>query len=745
MWKRRSSSTAGLAIVIASVSLLPSCGAAVHARERRTGDWYALSTPHVRLRTDVGSTEARETVWALEDVHGALAHVFFGCRSAALDETTDVTMFARSEDYLAVAPAGTHGYFWPRESDLVVIEPRVVLPAPSGDGAVVQTYAHELTHRFREACLTNAPPWLDEGLARYFETLRPSHDGSLEGVPPVRFDRPVGSASSVDGVHVEHVDLAQLPSATTLLSLSREDFHALASPNDAAAWALVHMMLASGDDELRARFDRYLAALMDGATDPVIAQGALTSGLDLDARLAAYVRADAPRRLVPRVPDAIGEPITRRLEVAEVHIEWADLLARRGARSEARAHLELASRNPAFEVRALLLLARLSAGIERRDLVAHAEAIAPETREILGARAWMALDGDGAIEERIDVLRDLAALESPSVSELTRWADLARMNGDAQPAVAIAERAVRVGPTSWEAHAALALALASVHRLPESRAAFQRSLHLTSHQLEGIARQLERLLARIEGLMPQPPGDVPPEGALPPGTVLDVARQPIASVTGTTEATLDARAFGGACVGFVGRAPAAVFDVPADMPALAVYAHASGDSPEVRDTVLVLETSTGAVRCDDDSGGWPDPGIFAQLPPGRTRVWVGTYERDRAGTPFTLTLARHRTLGREPLPSVCGLAEGNGASFGPVVVGARVVLGRHTPVSGGEGDALHAVEASTNWMPEMESFVGREATVTQLEGEDGAGCPIVRVDADAGTWLWRVRDMSRPR
>lgn len=751
------SSRFGPRLAIATVTSLglamSSCGgAAFHARESRMGEWYALATPHVRLQTDVGSRDARETAWALEDLHRALAQVFFDCRAGALEEPVDVTLFAQAEDYRAVSPPGSVGLFWPAESDLVAMEPRVVLPARVGHsrGAVLQTYAHELTHRFVEGCLPDAPTWLGEGLAKYFETLRVDDNDVLLGVPPFRFDDggPM-HAVRADGLRVQRVDPDGLPSLAALFGLSRQEFYAgdadpnVVNANHAAAWAFVHMMLAGPDPDLRARFGRYLSALSDGRADASSALETAFEGIDLDALFASYVRAEHARQRVAFTRGGVGEPLARRLEIGEVNLRWGELLARAGATDEARAHLHAAEQSPAFEARALLLLASLTYGIERRDLVARAEAIAPGTREVLGARAWIAFEEDGAADERLELLRDLAALESPTAVELARWADLLRLNGDAQPAVAISERAIELSPTSWEAHASLALSLASVHRFPESRAAFERALHLTSHHLPGTAAQLDRLMARVESFMPQPLGDTPPADDLRV-VELDRESEPLARMTGTTEATLDARRFGGTCVGFVGTTPAAVVDVPADMPALAIYAQASGASPELRDTVLVVETSTGAMRCDDDSGGWPDPGIFAQLPAGRTRIWVGTYESERAGTPFTLTLASHRPLGNEPIPSACGLAQANGEAHGPVIVGARVVLGRHTPVSGGGDDALHAVTASTNWMPEMESFVGREATVTQLEGQDGAGCAIVRVDADAGSWLWRVRDMSRP-
>jgi hypothetical protein len=82
------------------------------------------------------------------------------------------------------------------------------------------------------------------------------------------------------------------------------------------------------------------------------------------------------------------------------------------------------------------------------------------------------------------------------------------------------------------------------------------------------------------------------------------------------------------------------------------------------------------------------------------------------------------------VPRWCGMA-GASITYGPIVPGSVIVLGRHSPWSG-----------DTNWTGEMERYVGVRARVTELGGVDDAGCPGVRVDADGGQWFWRIRDIS---
>lgn len=87
-------------------------------------------------------------------------------------------------------------------------------------------------------------------------------------------------------------------------------------------------------------------------------------------------------------------------------------------------------------------------------------------------------------------------------------------------------------------------------------------------------------------------------------------------------------------------------------------------------------------------------------------------------------------------PHDCGQAM---ASYGPLQIGSRIVLGAHTPWTGADGQGGY-VSQDTNWGDEMSAYVGQTAMITSLEGLDTAGCAIVHVDVDGGQWVWRVRD-----
>lgn len=92
------------------------------------------------------------------------------------------------------------------------------------------------------------------------------------------------------------------------------------------------------------------------------------------------------------------------------------------------------------------------------------------------------------------------------------------------------------------------------------------------------------------------------------------------------------------------------------------------------------------------------------------------------------------------IPTACGMASGT-EDYGPLHVGSRVVLGRHTPYTG-PGAYGEMVYDDTYWAGDMEAYVGMVATIVSLDTGDPAGCAVVRVDLDGGSWYWRIRDMT---
>src|SRR5262249_18055336 len=135
-----------------------------------------LRSPHFRLRTDLPREEARAVILDLEERWartGAVVDLILP--SGPAPGETDVIIFARKEDFAAIAP-GIAGAFGQEDERGVP----VIIVGPTDDGySRPQVLQHELVHRFVWRRLSRLPPWLDEGMAELFSSMS-WHDGTLE-------------------------------------------------------------------------------------------------------------------------------------------------------------------------------------------------------------------------------------------------------------------------------------------------------------------------------------------------------------------------------------------------------------------------------------------------------------------------------------------------------------------------------------------------------------------------------------
>lgn len=177
-----------------------------------------------------------------------------------------------------------------------------------------------------------------------------------------------------------------------------------------------------------------------------------------------------------------------------------------------------------------------------------------------------------------------------------------------------------------------------------------------------------------------------------------------------------------------------------------------------QDTTLVLQRDDGTFACNDDDDGL-NPALDLQLSAGSHRAWVGVYNDSDIGSSFKLGLTTRggltsnavesltpgagdaisgSAIRSSAIPRECGMDE---ARYGSIVVGQGLVLRRHAPYSGPNPDGSSSSE-ETNFVQEMEPFVGQRTTVTRLSGVDESGCPGVRVAADDSEHFWRIRDQG---
>ncbi|TGD72559.1 DUF1570 domain-containing protein [Mangrovimicrobium sediminis] len=96
-------------------------------------------------------------------------------------------------------------------------------------GEAMRTAYHEISHLVSANLLGPTPPWLNEGLAEYFETMRVRGEGA-------RF--------VLDRAHLQLLRRNGVPALDDLLTKDRQAWHTQRrARNYAAAWSLVHFLM----------------------------------------------------------------------------------------------------------------------------------------------------------------------------------------------------------------------------------------------------------------------------------------------------------------------------------------------------------------------------------------------------------------------------------------------------------------------------------------------------------------------
>jgi hypothetical protein len=263
------STLVGLVVLAVGCAHAPSAGRSVEAK------WIELTSRHFTLRTDLGHKQALAALVDFESVYGTLESVAFP--GDAPRDRIDVVLFNDEETFRKLAPRGASGYFMPRQADDPEPQPTIVIHGRvlfAGDlvEATQRRFRHELTHRFLDHRLRWTPPWLEEGLAEYYSTLKVSGGEAVVGILPstklLRVDIHIGTLlieSSVD----DRIELDDVPTVQQLLTADFATFHD--PQHDLAyyvgAWTFVHMML-NGPFGYGPHFQRFLDLLAGGATPP---------------------------------------------------------------------------------------------------------------------------------------------------------------------------------------------------------------------------------------------------------------------------------------------------------------------------------------------------------------------------------------------------------------------------------------------------------------------------------------------
>ncbi|MES1187979.1 MAG: hypothetical protein ABUL60_29445 [Myxococcales bacterium] len=295
----------GVLSVLLAVSVGACASTPFRGPEQGGPDWLEARSAHFRLFTSQGESRARDALSELEQTHAVFEQVAFPSTESPPGITEIVVLPAEDFDALAAAgatQAWAAAYF---QSGRAGMASRMVVRGDLGDQAFGM-FQHELTHRFVAFHFPNAPVWLNEGLASFWQTLEVRGGVAYFG----------GEVQTT----VEPTPFREL------VTLGAAEFYAedrtTVEENYVAASALTRVLYF----EHRRAFNDYLNALKSGQTTPAQAWHRATSTElpQIETDLASFF---SEHGTLGELAAPKTEPLVdvAPVDASDVHVLWASL------------------------------------------------------------------------------------------------------------------------------------------------------------------------------------------------------------------------------------------------------------------------------------------------------------------------------------------------------------------------------------------------------------------------------------
>ena len=302
------------------LALLTVLGVSLFAAETR---WLRLKSPSFEMYSSASDRNARETLKYFEQVHA-----FFAQAMGALPGTVlpvRIIGFSSKKEYDPYSPnnAAIAYYQGTPRIDYIVLSQT----GPEVFPVAVHEYVHLVT---RHAGL-KLPPWLNEGLAEFYSTLKPLGDKIVLG------DLIVGRYRAL--LHEKWVPLSVIVKADHNSPFYNEKSQAGSLYNE--GWALVHMLVLK--DEYRSGFSKFLRESSAGTpTEEALLKVYGKSVDQVDHELDAYLHGSQFKAVVvpQKLEKAADEFSVEPASPFDVKLALADLLNRPAKEQEMRTMLE---------------------------------------------------------------------------------------------------------------------------------------------------------------------------------------------------------------------------------------------------------------------------------------------------------------------------------------------------------------------------------------------------------------------
>jgi tetratricopeptide (TPR) repeat protein len=207
--------------------------------------WSRMVSSNFDLYTTTGERTARETIRYFEQVHSFFAQAIPHAVENA--PRLRIVAFNSSKEYAPYRPNEFTVAYYKSTAN----HDYIVMGQTGADAFPIAI--HEYVHLVVRLSKLNLPPWLNEGVAELYSTLKPMGDKILVG-------------SLIPGRHQALLEEKWVPLATILAAGQDSPYY---NEKDKAGslynegWALTHMLALS--PEYRAKYPQVMRAISDGA------------------------------------------------------------------------------------------------------------------------------------------------------------------------------------------------------------------------------------------------------------------------------------------------------------------------------------------------------------------------------------------------------------------------------------------------------------------------------------------------
>jgi Flp pilus assembly protein TadD len=301
-------------------ALLCLLGANIAGAEAR---WIRLRSANLEMYTTAGEKRARETLGHFEQVRSFFSQALASGKSTPLP--VRIVLFGSRKEYepYRINEFAMAYYMGTAERDYIVLSQA----GPEAFPVAVHEYAHLIMQHGN----LKLPPWLDEGMAELYSTLRPMGDKIMVG------DLIAGRLQAL--LQDKWVPLATILAAGRNSPYYNEKDKAGSLYNE--GWALAHMLVLS--NAYRAGFRQLLAEIQAGTgSEEALTKTYQKPLAQVEKELREYLRGDSFRAvLFPlKLEKPTGELPSEPAPSFDVQFMLADLTDRPGREQEAQKKFE---------------------------------------------------------------------------------------------------------------------------------------------------------------------------------------------------------------------------------------------------------------------------------------------------------------------------------------------------------------------------------------------------------------------